>query len=120
MEIRPEPLSIEEILARLFLVTLLIVGLAGIPLLLSRGAGRDRIRASALRTLLVWWAVPAILWSVGLWGGDLTSGWIDRIGPALGFIVVGLYLVSLLLSPYAALIATAIWVLGRVRARRPG
>jgi len=117
MDIRAEPLSPDQVLVRLLLIALVIAGIVGIAILLTRRPVRDRIRMSRPRDLLVWWAVPLLVWSVGIFGGDAIIGWVEERSYVLGGAAILTWLLAMLLSPYAALMATGLWVTARLRIR---
>ncbi len=115
MDIRAEPLSPDQVLVRLLIIALVIAGIVGIPILLTRRPVRDRIRTSRPRDLLVWWAVPLLVWVLGIFGGDAIFGWVEERSYVLGVATILVWMVAMLLFPYAALIATGVWATGRLR-----
>lgn len=119
MDFDPEPLSFEQELVRLLIIALVIAGIVGIAILLTRRPVRDRIRTSRPRDLLVWWAVPVLVWAMGIFGGDAIFGWIEERSYVLGGAAILVWMLAMLLSPYAALIATGVWAAARfgMRAR---
>lgn len=119
MDIDPEPLSLAEVLLRLGIIALVIAGIVGIAIVLTRRPVRDRIRTSGPRDLLVWWAVPALVWGVGIFGANVIFGWLEGGNLVLGGTAILVWMLAMLLSPYAALIATGVWAAARL-AGKPG
>jgi hypothetical protein len=117
MDFDAEPLSLAQLLVRLLIIALVIAGIVGIAILLTRRPVRDRIRASRPRDLLVWWSVPALVWAMGIFGGDAVFGWIEERSYVLGGAAILVWMLAMLLSPYAALIATGVWARGRFGTR---
>ncbi len=113
MDFDPEPLSLAQMLVQFLIIALVIAGIVGIAILLTRRPVRDRIRASRPRDLLVWWAVPALVWAVGIFGGDAIFGWVEDRSYVVVGIAIGVWMLAMLLFPYAAMIATGVWAAAR-------
>ena len=120
MDFDPEPLSLTQVLVRLLIVALVIAAIVGIAIVLTRRPVRDRIRTSGPRDLLVWWAVPALVWTVGIFGGNAIFGWLEGRNPVLGGAAILAWMFAMLLSPYAALIATGVWATARLAGKLRG